>query len=754
MNRIILLVVALFSAINVAFGQFKLEFESFEEIPNDLSARTNPKLDLNGEPAALLKIQIPLLQDATILSSQKIGQEQYDPGEFKVYLCDGTKRVVIRHQDFEPFEFTFNEPLKGKTVYRLVLRVPDDYISLGAVSVKFNTNVLNATLQIDGNEYKTESGEFYFKLKKGSYSYTLKTSLEGYSPVNGVLDITDNDVKEAGRLDKYIDLQSDKKSNLHISAVNGSKVKIDGIELKNLKKTIPLSRGRHNVEVELNGFHNTLVINLLNDNEYLDADIRVPFTIVSPTVAEFSISPIDNAIKPSINKFKANQQVRLLGKYKIIAKAKGYETKEIEVAVSPEMSKNGVNITIPMISDAYNLFNGSGNVKQNINKAMKEYRKKIANGDELAMWEYGEILLEQNNISQGQTMIKLAADKGHPKSALYTALNYSGLSDDDKQKYLEIAINGGEDQAHEILGDMYAEKRDIEKAYSEYSQSNSSSSNLKTVYLAIQYPDKINLTPYEIRDKLELIDSTDPNFGLAQNLLGELAYRGLGMERNLQAAVEYWANASPEVLSQQALIIMGVKNLNTSRLDDYAKYISLKEYAEDCVIIDGVSLVQFLCRAAQQLDKKDINTAFQFLSKSYELGDRSLTTVSYLGKYYKDGTGVNKNPQLAKEMLKLAVDQYNDVRAMRWLGNIYENEKDLKSAELYYKKAITLNDPLAKGYYATLLYNKGNANYAKAVKLWSEAAEAGHKQSIKNLITYYEKVERNPSKAKYWKGKL
>ena len=748
------LILALVTRMSVAaYGQFKLEFEGFEEVVNDLTARTNPRLDRNGDPSALLRIQIPLLQDAIVSSPQKIGHEEYDPGEFKVYLCEGTRRVTIKHKDFEPFEFTFDKPLKGKMVYRLILKVPDDYISLGATSVRFYTNVLDATLKIDGNEYHTDNGEFYLKLKKGSYPYTLSTSMNGYTPVNGTLDISDNDVKEAGRIDRYVELQSDRRSNLHISSVKGSNVKIDGSEVKNTKKAISLTLGRHYVDVELAGYRKTFAVNLMSDNEYLDADIRVPFTIISPSIGEYSIEPMDKALKPTLNKFKSGQTVRLLGKYKIMAKAKGYENKELEINVTPEMNADGLNMSIPMISNAHNLYNGTGHVKQNTSKALKEYRKQVSHGDELAMWEYGGILISSGDITTGKEMIRRAADKKHPQAALYTALNIVKDDPAQKKKYLEIAIAGGEMEAHEAMGDLYSDKKDYGKAFEEYAQYNSSYSKLKRGLIAFYRPE-VKIDPAEVVDMIECIDADDRYYTYAQDLLGNMAYKGYGMNYNVAKAIEYWSRVEPQKLSQDALLIMSVKNLNNDRLSSYASCLDLSGYDKDFIVIDGISLLQFLTSAAQRLDKQDVNTAYRILNKCYELGDRSLTTVSYLGKYYKDGTGVQRNEKLAKEMLKIAVDQYQDVRSMRWLGNIYENEKDFSSAENYYKKAVAKNDTMAKGYYATLLFNKGKANHAQAVKLWTEAAQAGHKQSIKNLITYYEKVQRNPSKVAFWKSKL
>lgn len=756
MKRIYILIFIIEAFVPSAFAQFHFEFESFQKDSTELKARRQLLTDQDGNPAALLKIQIPMLRDVTISSPLKFGKENYMASEYSVYLGEGSKRVTIKHPDFEPFEYKFDSPLEGKMAYKLVLKVPNDYISLGQLSVRFNTNVLDASLKIDGKEYHTDNGEFYLKLKKGEYSYALSTSKQGYNQLEGTLSITDSDVKELGRIDRYLELQSDKKSNLHISSVDNSTIKIDGKELKSTKKAVSLPLGRHNVEVNLSGYSKTYTVDLFNDNEYLDADMRIPLTIISPSIAEFSVTPLDNALKPTLNKFKAGQTVRLLGRYKLSAKAKGYEIKEFEVTATPEGADEGLVMAIPMTSFAHNIYTGTGKNRQDVRKALKEYRKQIDRGDELAMWEYGNIMLESGQTSIGRTQIQRAADKNLPQAAIYTATNIVNGDYNEMRKYLDIALKGGEKSAHQILGDLLlmSNPNNYEKAFNEYSRYNSPYSRIKRAQIVLEHSAFKGIDHSEIVELLESIDKSDSNYGIAQSLLGEMAYKGYGMNYNLDRAIGYWNNARPENLSQRALLIMSVKNINESKLKQYSKYINLSELNQDFVVYGGIGLVQFFVRAGQIFDKQDVNEAFRLLNKAYDLGDRSLTTVSYLGKYYKDGTGIRKDAKKAKELLKIAVDNYKDVRAMRWLGNIYENEKDYTTAEQYYRQAVELDDPLAKGYYATLLYNKGKQNYPQAVKFWTEAGEAGHRQSIKNLITYYEKVARNPSKVVYWRNKL
>lgn len=186
MRKVIIFLLAICLLQN-ASAQFKLEVTAFSEDTGDISARSRVVNDVNGEPTALLKIQIPMLQDAIVESPLKVKDGDYKPGEMLVYLGAGTKRVTIKHQDFEPLEYRFDHPLKGKSVYKLVLRIPSDYLSNGQVSTRISTNVNNASLDINGEIYTTQRGVFLVKLRVGEYPFTISSASSSFHPYQGTL---------------------------------------------------------------------------------------------------------------------------------------------------------------------------------------------------------------------------------------------------------------------------------------------------------------------------------------------------------------------------------------------------------------------------------------------------------------------------------------------------------------------------------------------------------------------------------------
>lgn len=737
------------------FSQYDLQFESFSEDTKNIEARRKPKLDQNGDPTAILKIRIPMLQDAIVSSPLKVGDEDYRPGELVVFLGDGTKKITVKHPDFNPFEYNFPYQLKGKSTYNLVLKLPSEYLSAGKVSVKLNINVLKAKLNLDnGDSFQTDNGQFLIRLKPGTYGYTLSTSLPGYQELVGNLDITEDDLKKSGRLDEYLQLQSNKKSNLHISMVGNSTVKIDG-KMQTLNKgAILMSLGRHYVEVESAGYKKIYSVDLINDNEYLDADIRVPLTIVSPVKAEFTIKPIGNALKSTVDKFKAGQKVRILGTYSVTAKAKGYPDKVFEVTAFPDDKE--LRMAIPMVSYADMLQYGI-NKKQDIKKAAKEYEKQIDSGDDIAMFEYGKILISSNRGDRGSKLIQSSIDLGNPNAALYGAAELCKGDKEMMKKYLQKALEGGNQKAHQFLGDIYSTyPADPGKAFDEYALYNTPYSRIRRAQIVLYNPDLKKADPTDIVELLKTIESSDrANYSQSQQLLGEMAYRGFGIKKDLKLATEYWEKADKSSLTQDNLLVMAVVHLNDEQLEEYMEKINLDSYDKNFMIYNGVKLIDLLTSAGHKLDKKNGNLAFKLFRKAFDLEDRSQKTLSYLGKYYKEGKVTTRDETTAKKYLQMAIEKHKDVRSMRWIGNIYENEKDFVKAKKYYKMAMDNNDIFAKGFYATLLFSTGGKKRNdQAEKLWIDAAKAGHQSSIRNLVEYYEKVMKDPSKATYWNNQI
>lgn len=128
----------------------KAVVESFEVAPMDVTAQQYARLDLHGEKCAIVKVRV-IAEDVSF-KGNLIGEPVANPGEYWVYLTDGTKRVQILSGSFLPFMYDFPEPLKGGLTYVLTLQAPqtaaaiDPYImdtSLTNEYVKFQDTLSN-----------------------------------------------------------------------------------------------------------------------------------------------------------------------------------------------------------------------------------------------------------------------------------------------------------------------------------------------------------------------------------------------------------------------------------------------------------------------------------------------------------------------------------------------------------------------------------------------------------------------------------
>lgn len=103
----------------------EIKLEKAQELTNDLTARTNSVLDLNDEPCALIRVQIPTGEEITFEGN--VIQVEETPGEYLVYIPEGTKRIRVKHPQCIPFVVDFPNnglTIKGKSTYSIVLVLP------------------------------------------------------------------------------------------------------------------------------------------------------------------------------------------------------------------------------------------------------------------------------------------------------------------------------------------------------------------------------------------------------------------------------------------------------------------------------------------------------------------------------------------------------------------------------------------------------------------------------------------------------
>ncbi len=114
---LVLLAAASLSAQELTVVSFKLK-------PTDLKAKLNPRLDLNGDPAALIRVQVAA--PGCLFKGNIVGEVQNESGEYLVYMAKGSRHLRIYHNEFlfTPLDYEIPERIKPNCSYELKLEVP------------------------------------------------------------------------------------------------------------------------------------------------------------------------------------------------------------------------------------------------------------------------------------------------------------------------------------------------------------------------------------------------------------------------------------------------------------------------------------------------------------------------------------------------------------------------------------------------------------------------------------------------------
>jgi formylglycine-generating enzyme required for sulfatase activity len=94
-----------------------------EVAPMDLSASTQPRNDLNGNPCALVKVQLPI--EGASFEGNVLGEAAFKQGEYWVYMSEGSYLLQVKHSSFYPMMVNFRDydirKVESKTTYILTI---------------------------------------------------------------------------------------------------------------------------------------------------------------------------------------------------------------------------------------------------------------------------------------------------------------------------------------------------------------------------------------------------------------------------------------------------------------------------------------------------------------------------------------------------------------------------------------------------------------------------------------------------------
>jgi len=187
--RQLIAIVLLLATISAA-GQ-KLSVESLRIAENDLTARTEPRLDANKQPCALLKVQVR--DQITEAQGNVVGNVINKGIEKWIYFTDGTKRFRLLFANYPTQDVTVTDygvpSLRGNCTYELIIA---DESSANEQELTIRYTPADATVLVDDIIRTGKDGSVSIQVplgehrvvvaKNGYYSYRVRTEVIAEQP--------------------------------------------------------------------------------------------------------------------------------------------------------------------------------------------------------------------------------------------------------------------------------------------------------------------------------------------------------------------------------------------------------------------------------------------------------------------------------------------------------------------------------------------------------------------------------------------
>lgn len=143
----------------------KATVERMEMLPMDLSGSKYPRFDNNGEPCALVRVEV--IADGVDFFGDVIKPVEHKMGEYWVYMLAGSKMLQIKSDAFLPLMVNFADygifPLQPKVTYVITLSLP-----AATAPQQSSVPVAEYSEDLDYNSFQDIHGKFGFKDAEGN----------------------------------------------------------------------------------------------------------------------------------------------------------------------------------------------------------------------------------------------------------------------------------------------------------------------------------------------------------------------------------------------------------------------------------------------------------------------------------------------------------------------------------------------------------------------------------------------------------
>ena len=156
MYKHILILVALLLSLTFTCNAQEYKVESFTIVPEDLSARTNPRVDNNGKKCALLKLYVN--DKVSEIRGNIIGEIMSSGLENSFYVSDGSKQLEILFENHYPLHIVFDDynipALTGAMTYVLRLSSEGEMQSQKFSNTEDNFQINEVTEEAIKNSFR------------------------------------------------------------------------------------------------------------------------------------------------------------------------------------------------------------------------------------------------------------------------------------------------------------------------------------------------------------------------------------------------------------------------------------------------------------------------------------------------------------------------------------------------------------------------------------------------------------------------
>lgn len=289
MNKLYLTIV-LSSLCFIGIHAQKMNVESFIVKTSDITARTQPRQDINGNDCALIKVQ--LAASGAEFVGNVVGNVSYNKSEYLVYMSKGSKRLSVKLEGYLPLEASFEDygikALEGKTTYVMTISGATVARQIEAPKIKTGWIILEsepsgASVYIN-DEFVGNTPLNNYKQSYGTYQYRLESP--NYHPATGTIELN------AGRFEQRIALKPAFGSISVKSNVAGAKILLDGKPTgKNSPATLTeIPSGSHTITLQSDKYAPQQQNVVVEDGQATDVSMSL-----DARFARITINSIDGA---------------------------------------------------------------------------------------------------------------------------------------------------------------------------------------------------------------------------------------------------------------------------------------------------------------------------------------------------------------------------------------------------------------------------------------------------------------------------